>query len=122
MKRTIGRTYLLLIAALIGTMQLAGCSGEASFTTANLSEVMLAEGIGSDGKPIGVTNVFEVDTPEIFCSAKLSNAPDDTEVLSEWVYVKGELAGVTGYVIDTFTLTTSGSSYLQFSMEIPDGG
>ena len=122
MKRSIFRTCLVLFAALIGTTQLAGCSGEVSFTTASLSEATMATGTDSDNQPVGATDQFQVDTPEIFCSVKLSNAPNDTEVLSEWVYVKGELEGVTDHIIDTFPVVTDGTRHLQFSMERPDGG
>ncbi|MBN1856248.1 MAG: hypothetical protein JW846_04770 [Dehalococcoidia bacterium] len=122
MNRTMARTFALLLATLVGSMQMVGCSGEVSFTTANLSEAMLAEGIDSEGKPIGVTNVFEIDTPEIFCSAKLSNAPDDTEILSEWYYVSGELEDVENLLIDSVPFTADGSQYLQFSLTIPDNG
>jgi hypothetical protein len=37
-------------------------------------------------------------------------------VSSEWVYVKGEAAGVEDYVIDTVAVTTDGTRYLFFSL------
>ena len=67
-------------------------------------------------------DVFAVDTPEIFCSVKLSNAPPDTEVKAEWVYVKGELEDMENYLIDTYSLTADDTRYLSFSLTIPDAG
>jgi hypothetical protein len=120
MNRLVAASVLALL--LIGTLPLSGCSGEVSFTTASLSEVTMCLGVDAESKPVNPTDTFTVITPEIFCSVKLSNAPDETEVLSEWVYVKGELADVTDYVIDSIAITTDGTRYLQFSMEIPDDG
>ncbi|TFH36125.1 MAG: hypothetical protein E4G93_02655, partial [Dehalococcoidia bacterium] len=116
-KRTV-LARLALLGAALGGLVLAGCS----FTTAELSEATMCLSVDSLSQPVDPTDTFGVNTPEIFCSVKLSNAPEDTEVLSEWVYVKGEVAGVTDYVIDTLSLTTDGTRYLQFSLGIPDGG
>jgi len=113
---------LLVLTILLGSLPLVGCSGEVSFTTAKLTEATMCLGVDSESKPVNPTDAFGVNTPEIFCSVKLSNAPADTEVLSEWVYIKGEVAGVTDYVIDTLPLNAEGTQYLQFSMERPDDG
>jgi len=112
----------LVISAILGAIALTGCSGEVSFTTAKLTEGTMCLGVDSQNKPVNATDTFAVNTPEIFCSVKLSNAPDDTEVGSEWVYVKGEVQGVTDYVIDTLVLPADGTQFLQFSLPRPDGG
>jgi len=112
----------LVIAAILGAMSISGCSGEVSFTTAKLTEATMCLGVDGQNQPVNPTDEFGVNTPEIFCSVKLSNAPDDTEVGSEWVYVKGEAAGVTDYVIDTLVLPADGTQFLQFSLPRPDGG
>lgn len=109
-------------AALVGAIVLTGCSGEVSFTTAKLTEATMCLGVDGESKPLNPTDEFSVNTPEIFCSVKLSNAPDDTEVLSEWVYVKGEAEGVTDYVIDTAAVTADGTVYMWFSIPRPDSG
>ncbi len=110
----VGRTFVLGIL-LLG-LSLAGCSGEVSFTSARLSEATMCLGVDDEMKPVNPTDTFGVTTPEIFCSAKLSNAPSDTEVGAEWIYVKGEAAGVEDYVIDTVSVTTDGTRYLFFSL------
>jgi len=84
---------VLLLIALVAGLLPVGCSGEVSFTTAKLSEATMCLGVDGENKPLNATDTFGVNTPEIFCSVKLSNAPEDTEVGSEWIYVKGELSG-----------------------------
>jgi len=113
---------VLLLAALVSAMPLAGCSGEVSYTSAKLSEAAMCLGVDGDAKPVNPTSAFAVNTPEIFCSVKLSNAPADTEIGSEWVYVRGELSGYDNTVIDTLVLPADGTQYLQFSLPRPDGG
>jgi len=122
MNRFLAHMCLLSLTTLIGTVPLLGCDGEVSFTTASLSEATMATGIDSESKPVSATDVFDANTPEIFCSVKLSNAPSDTEVLSEWVYIKGELEDVTDHVIDSFPVVTDGTRYIEFSMTRPDNG
>ncbi len=73
-------------------------------------------------KPIEVADVFAPDTPEIFCSVKLSNAPDDTEVKAEWIYVSGEAEDLSNYLIDEVSLTADGTRHLSFSLIRPDEG
>ncbi len=113
---------VLLLSSLIAAALPAGCSGEVSFTTAKLSEATMCLGVDGENKPLNATSTFGVNTPEIFCSVKLSNAPDETEIGSEWVYVKGELSGYDNTVIDTLVLTANGTQYIQFSMPRPQAG
>ena len=122
MRKPYLKTVLAVATLILVALPITGCSGEVSFTTASLSEATMALGTDADAKPINPTDTFQVDTPEIFCSVKLSNAPSDTEITSEWVYIEGELEGYDNHVIDTYTLVTDGDRYLTFSMERPDDG
>ncbi len=121
MHNTCWKALLAAAGLVLATVPATGCSGEVSFTTASLSDATMALGVDEDARPINPTDEFDVDTPEIFCSVKLSNAPHDTEITSEWVYLQGE-ADVTDHVIDTYTLVTDGSRHLTFSIERPDNG
>jgi hypothetical protein len=120
------RFLLAAVAALtIGLLglPLMSCSGEVSFTTAKLSEVTMAKGVDETTyKPVDKTDTFSPDTPEIFLSAKFSNAPSETEIASEWVYVEGEVADLKDYLIDSISIDVSGTDYLYFSMPVPDQG
>ena len=98
-----------------------GC--EASFSTAKLGEATMCTKVDEKTKkPIEKTDVFTPDTLEIFCSVKLSNAPSDTSIRSEWIYVKGEAENLSDYKIDEFTLTTEGTKYVSFSLGRPNTG
>jgi hypothetical protein len=91
-------------------------------STASLSEATMAENVNEDLSPLNATDVFNIDAPEIHCSVKLSNAPVDTEVKGEWIYVEGEGENVENYLIDSTILITEGTRYLDFSLSIPDNG
>jgi len=122
MQRFQVKTLVFAATLVLAALPLAGCGGEISFTTASLSEATMALGADAEARPVNPTDTFTVGTPEVFCSAKLSNAPDGTEIISEWVYVQGELAGYEDHVIDSHTLTTEGSRYVAFSLPRPDAG
>ncbi|HUT97210.1 MAG TPA: hypothetical protein VMW60_03715 [Dehalococcoidales bacterium] len=115
MKGKVFLTVALILASLLLVMPLIGCS----FTTASLSEATMCTGVDENEQPLDSTDVFSFDTPEIFCSVKLSNAPSETVVKAEWVYVEGE-AGVTDYLLGEYELPADGTRYLGFSFS-PDG-
>ena len=93
---------------------------EFSFSTARLSEAVMCASVDEVTKePLEKTDVFSPNTSKVFCSVKLSNAPPDTSVKSEWIYVKGELKDLSDYIIDEFTLTASGTTYMSFSLTKP---
>ena len=122
MKSPLFLARVLVLAVVAGATALTGCGGEVSFTTAKLSDATMCLGIDAEMKPLNPTDTFGVNTPEIFCSMKLSNAPDETEILSEWIYVKGEAEGVKDYTIDSVGVTTDDTRYLYFSLPRPDAG
>jgi len=111
-------SFILAMVLLPATLIFStGCEGEVSFTTAELSEATMALGVDNQNKPVDPTNVFKPGTEEIFCSARLSNAPSDTEINSVWIYVTAD-----NYEIDSFAINTDGNRYLQFSMNRPTSG
>jgi len=121
MRRVAILVVAIIAASLLLAVTLAGCEGEVSFTTASLSEVTMCQGVDENWQPVDATDVFAVDTPEIFCSAKLSHAPDGTEVSAEWIYIEGEMEDLSNYLIDTWS-ATAGSGYLYASLTRPDNG
>ena len=112
----------IVTASLLLAIPLAGCEGEVSVTTASLSEATMCQGVDKDMRPLDTTDVFDTDTPEIFCSVKLSNAPPDTEFKAEWIYVEGELEDMSNYLIDEWSTTTDGTRYISASITRPDNG
>ena len=91
-------------------------------STASLSEATMTETVDDNLRPLNSTDVFNVDAPEVHCSVKLSNAPVDTEVKGEWIYIEGEEEGLENYLIDSTIIITEGTRYLDFSLSIPDNG
>lgn len=113
----------LLVTVLALAVGLLSIPITACRTTVGLSETTMAASIDQNTfKPIDKTSTFSPDTAEIFLSAKFSNAPANTQVTSEWIYVSGEVADLENYTIDTTSLTVSGTDYLYFSMPRPEAG
>lgn len=112
----------MIIASLLLAIPLTGCEGEVSFTTASLSEATMCKSVDEDMKPLDITDVFTTDTPEIFCSVKLSNAPSDTEIKAEWIYIEGELEDTSNYLIAEWSTTTDGTRHIGVSMTRPSAG
>jgi hypothetical protein len=78
----------------------------------------MALSVDAEGKAVNATNKFYVDTPAIYCSLKVSNAPEHTDVTSVWVYVRGEV-DLENYEIDSYGMTVGGTTYLYFYMNRP---
>jgi len=106
----------IIIASLLLAISLTACE----VTTASLSEATMCRSVDSDMRPIDATDTFTTDTPEIFCSVKLSSAPPDTEVKAEWIYVQGELEDTENFLIDDYSLTAEGTLYISFSLTKPE--
>jgi len=114
----IGVAAVLILAAI----PLMGCEGEVSFTTASLSEATMTTAVDENMQPLDTTDVFAPDTQEIFCSVKLSNAPPDTEIKAEWVYIQGEVEDLTNYLIDEWSTTADDTRYISVSIIRPYDG
>ncbi len=126
-----GAARLLLMvvvfwSAAAALTMLSGCEADWSIWTrspVSLSEATMSKGVDPKTRmPIAPTDVFTTEAPAIYCSAKLSNAPPATKVTAEWIYVKGELKGVTNHVIDTWSDNTEGTGYLYVTMACPEEG
>ena len=116
-------TAAIMIASLILAIPLTGCEGEISVTTASLSKAAMAKSVDETTKqPIEAASVFTSDTPVIYCTVKLSNAPSDTEIKAEWIYVEGEAEEMTNYLIDEDISIAEGTQYLSFSEARPETG
>jgi hypothetical protein len=109
----------ILALAAIMAVSVGGCTGEVGLPGASsspsLSNAKTCKSVDPQtGEPIEATNTFTNDIPEIFCSARLSNAPSGTEIKSEWIYVQEDL------LIDTWSTSAEGTRYLSSSITRPD--
>jgi hypothetical protein len=112
----------IFIALFLIAVPLTGCEAEVSFTTASLSEARMSTGVDNDLRPVGLTDVFHKDTPEIFCTFKISNAPSDTEVKAVWIYIEGELKDLKDHVIGEWSTEAGNSRYIYASLTRPNNG
>jgi hypothetical protein len=112
----------LFIASIIVALLLLAISLTACDVGVSLTEATMCRSVDNDMRPVDATDIFTTDTPEIFCSVKLSSAPSDTEVKAEWIYVQGELEGVENHLIYDYSLTAEGTRYLSFSLTKPEAG
>ena len=110
---------MAIVAVLLGALIiLSGCS--VSFTTASLSEATMATRVDQNTKqPLGKTDVFKSNTPVLYATAKLSNAPSDTKVTATWVATDAE-GGEKDLEIDTVTVTAEGTRYVSFTLSNDD--
>lgn len=99
-----------------------GCEGTVSFTTANITDTVMAKGVDTEKRPVNPTSTFTTDVPEIYCSAKMNNAPADTKVTGKWIYISGEIKDTTNYEIDSATLAIEGTRYFKMSLSKPTNG
>lgn len=123
--RTWVLTSLVTIILILAVLPLSGCRSLmnlAGGAPPSVDAVVMCRDVDSEGAPIDPATTFNTDTPEIFCSVKVSNAPANSRARVDWIYREGELEGVSNYIIDTATVTTEGTGYVSFSLSIPDAG
>jgi len=121
MKTKLTLALAILLIASLGVIA-AGCEGTVSFTTAKITDIVMAKGVDAEKKPVSPTSTFTTDIPEIFCSAKMNNAPADTKVTGKWVYVSGEAKDLSNFEIDSATLNIDGTAYFSMSLSRPTNG
>lgn len=115
MKHT--KKVLCLLAAIIFALSAASCS----FTTAKVEEAMMTDSIDADGVPGNAVTSYSADAAALYASAKLMNAPDNTQVRIVWTYV------TANQVIDEITIDSGdiANRYIYSSLEptapLPEG-
>ena len=112
------RVLLIAVAALLAIFAV-GCSFSAS--TAKIADAIMTNSVDADGKPGEEVVSFPADAAILYTSAKLMNAPDNTQIRIEWTYVTGNQP------IDSITLDsgTIASRYIYSNLEptqaLPEG-
>ncbi len=116
MKTTFRKTLCLLVALL-----LAALAASCSFTTAKVTEAILTDTIDADGMPGDPVDAFPCDATAVYASAKLLNAPDNTQVRVLWTYL------TDGSIVDEVTIDSGEIenryiySYLEPQAIMPQG-
>lgn len=78
------RILILAMAALLA-IGVFGCSF--SVSTARIEDAIMTDSIDSEGKPGNAVTSYPADAVDLYTSAKLRNAPDNTKIRFVWVYV-----------------------------------
>ena len=108
------RKFLIMSVIVLLALLVASCS----FTTANLADLKMASDV-QDNLPVTVTNVFETNSPMIYATGTLKNAPEGTLLKAEWYYIESS----PETFIDSSTLTSVDvNTSFSFSLSIPDDG
>jgi hypothetical protein len=99
-----------------------GIKGEASASTAILSDAVMCTGIDLlTGKGLDNVSVFPNDSSVIFTSVKVTGAAFATVVKARWTYLDGELEGIKNKTISTASSKAEGREYLSFSIGLAGG-
>jgi len=80
-----------------------------------LTETAFATTIDEYNRPLNNKSYFPPETPKIYCCVKISNAPADTELRADWIYVKGEDPTAENTVMESTVVSVDGTRYVAFS-------
>lgn len=106
----------VLVVALIIALILGG--GSCSVTTARLTETAMASMVDPETmQAVSKTDRFRPDTPVIYATALLKNAPEDTLITAKWYYVTEDIDIASVDIESTET-----NQYVSFSLSRPDNG
>ena len=112
------RVLLIAVAAILAVFTV-GCSFSAS--TAKIEDAIMTNIVDAEGKPGEEVVSFPADATVLYTSAKLMNAPDNTQIRIEWTYVTGNQP-IDSIVLDSGTIA---SRYIYSNLEptqpLPEG-
>jgi hypothetical protein len=92
------------------------CSSRASNSdTVSLTEMAFATSIDGLNRPLDKKSYFPAATPKIYCCVKVSNAPLDTEITADWIYIKGDDPTQENYLMDRKSAKVDGTRFVAFS-------
>ncbi len=107
----LGVLALLIILAIVN-------GGEIGFSSANISQMAMASSVDATTKqPINKSDVFSAQTPVIYATVLVKNAPPDTKITAKWTYSEKNVdIGTVNYQ------TTQTSQYVAFHLTKPESG
>lgn len=79
--------------------------------------VMAAEVDSVTMKPVKEVTTFTTDTSDIYATALVKNAPEETKISVKWIYVTGNVEAAASEVY-----TTAEEQYVAFQVTKPDSG
>jgi hypothetical protein len=88
----------------------------------SISEVTLTTGFVSDNRTADTAAVFYIDSPQVFCSARVSGVVPGTAVKASWTFVKGGMSREANPVIGEDTAVVASDGLVGFKLPAPDDG
>ena len=107
---------IIPLLALFGVLSIFN---SCNFSTANISDVKMCISI-ADNQCQADKPVFDTNTPEIFVSCHLNNAPNDTDVEFAWFYLGQERIPIDAVVLNSGEIM--GTLNLNSSLSKPNNG
>jgi len=83
----------------------------------SLSEVTMASAVTADGQPLAVASTFLANTPNVYVTARVNNAPEGTTVGVKWVYLKDASGNAQNQQLAEESATVKGTRYVSFSRQ-----
>lgn len=77
----------IAILVVVLTIALVATACSFSVSTANIEDAIMTDSIDADGKPGEEVVSYSTDAAMLYVSAKLRNAPDNTQIKFVWTYV-----------------------------------
>lgn len=90
------KRFLYIAIAAILAFGAVGCSF--SVSTAKVTDAIMTDSVDADGKPGNTVTTYPADAGELYTSAQIHNAPDNTKIRIEWIY------GTTGETMQQVNL------------------
>lgn len=109
----------VLALSIVGSLMLAGCSF--SVSTAKLENLKMCGKVTTNKECASDTSTFGKDTPKLFATADLNNAPGGTKVKIDWKYLGGE-AGTAADIDSVDLETTANSNTITSHLSVPTKG
>jgi len=114
-------THLAFLAVAAMTMLTASCSSFVG-SAPSITDLTLTTGFISGYRPVDSSGVFYVDSPQVCCSARVTGATDNTSIVADWVYIKGDMSKEAGPLIRRDRSTCNTDCYVGFTLPAPADG
>jgi len=111
----------IAIVAIVMALVLLATACSFSVSTANIQDAIMTDSIDAEGKPGATVTSYSPDAPMLYVSAKVMNAPDNTQIKFVWTYVTGnelidEITVDSGNISDRYVY-----SNLEPTAQLPEG-
>ncbi|MDD5398971.1 MAG: CARDB domain-containing protein [Dehalococcoidia bacterium] len=121
--RLLALIIVILLAVAAGCVKVnPDAVSQADPAAMSLSEITTAAVVDEQGQAMGVAREdFNADTPTIYLSARINNAPEDTLVTAAWLFFKDSNNQELNRPLYNDSITVKGTRYFSFGHRSPSG-